>query len=224
MNDAPDLTPQAAYRTIKRRLMAGGFDSGQKLKPDLFKGDFGISASAMREVFLRLSHENLLEQEEQRGFHVPVASQQKLNELMQLRVLLECEGARQSIRLGDIEWEARLNAAHYKLAHLETKMRAAADLADHIPMWTRVDWEFHDTLLSACPSETLRQTHRNIYERFRLQVVLSLDSAGFREETLPEHEAILKAAIARDADACCRALHIHLQTFRENLLRQMTPA
>ncbi|WP_333821640.1 GntR family transcriptional regulator [Pinisolibacter sp.] len=224
MIDENDMTPSSAYRIIKRRLMAGGFAGGQKLRPDLHKDEFGISASAMREVFLRLSHEHLLEQEEQRGFHVPRASERRLTELMQLRILLECEGARQAIEFGDIEWEARLNAAHYKLAHLETKMRATSDLTQYIGMWTRVDWEFHDTLLSACPSETLRQTHRNIYERFRQQVVLTLDSAGFREETLPEHEAILQAAITRDAKACCRALESHLQTLREDLRRQKIPA
>jgi DNA-binding GntR family transcriptional regulator len=219
VQDESDQTPSSAYRVIKRRLMAGEFVGGQKLRPDLLKDEFGISASAMREVFLRLSHEHLLEQEEQRGFHVPPASEKRLNELMELRILLEREGARQSIEHGDIEWEARLNAAHYKLAHLETKMRAADDIGRYISIWTRVDWEFHDTLLSACPSQALRQTHCNIYERFRQQVVLNIETAGFREETLPEHEAILHAAIARDVEACCVAIGRHLRTLREDLRR-----
>lgn len=224
MEDVSGTTTSQAYRVFKQRLISGGFEGGQKLRPDSHSEEFKISSSAMREAFLRLAHENLLDQEEQRGFFVPHASEQALAELMELRLLLECEGARQSIVNGDIEWEAGLNAAHYKLAHLETKMRAANKISEFIPIWTRVDWEFHAMLLSACPSEALRQIHRNIYDRFRQQVVLTHRDAGFREETLPEHEAILRAAINRDTAACNEALRRHLQTFREDLQRRKVPA
>jgi DNA-binding GntR family transcriptional regulator len=224
MDGTVAMTPSSAYRAIKSRLLAGEYAAGARFRPDSFTSEFGISASAIREVFLRLAHEHLLDQEEQRGFHVPPASPSRLNELMRLRILLECEGARLSIENGDIEWEAMLNAAHYKLAHLETKMRAARDISEFIPIWVRTDWEFHDTLLSACGSQMLRQTHRNVYEQFRLQVVLSLDTAGFRSETLAEHAAILRAAIARDAAACAKAIDIHLQTYREHLPAQKKSA
>ncbi|MEZ5534225.1 MAG: GntR family transcriptional regulator [Thiolinea sp.] len=212
--DLADKSPAAVYHSLKCRLMSGEFSPGEKLRPDELKGQYQMSASAVREILLRLTHEKMLEQPEQRGFHVPFASDKLLEELMSLRILLECEGARQSIERGDIEWEARLNAAHHKLAHLESKMRDADSINTFIPIWTRVDWEFHDTLLSACPSATLRQTHRHVYERFRQQVVAALNAAGFREATLSEHEAILQAAINRDVAACQAAIHDHMQTFR----------
>ena len=209
-------SPSAAYHSLKCRLMSGEFEPGEKLRPDELKGQYQMSASAIREVLLRLTHEKILEQPEQRGFHVPYASEKLLEELMGLRILLECEGARQSIEHGDIEWEARLNAAHHKLAHLESKMREADSIDTFVPIWTRVDWEFHDTLLSACPSETLRQSHRHVYERFRQQVVAALKSAGFRQATLSEHEAILQGAINRDVAACQEAIYSHMQTFRDD--------
>lgn len=220
MNDVTAMRPSSVYRSFKARLVAGEFRAGEKLRPDAFKDSYGISASAMREIFLRLTYENLLTQEEQRGFRVPVADEKRLTDLMNLRILLECEGAKESILNGDLEWEARLSAAHHKLAHIEQKMKAAPDIAPFVPIWTRVDWEFHDTLLSACPSDILRATHRNIYERFRQQVVAELKSAGFREETIREHAAILKAAIERDIPACRSAIDAHLQTYRDDLRGQ----
>ncbi|MEZ5449987.1 MAG: FCD domain-containing protein [Thiolinea sp.] len=143
------------------------------MRPDELK-DQRHECQAMREVLMRLTQEQLLEQPEQRGFLVPGSLGKTLGELMDLRILLECEGARQSIAHGDLEWEARLNAAHHKLEHIESKMRTATDLMALIPIWTRVDWEFHDTLLSACPSDTLRQVHRQIYERSRQQVATAI--------------------------------------------------
>ena len=214
---APEATTSASvYQSVKARLMAGEFKAGEKLRPDIVKNTYAISASAMREIFLRLAYEKLLQLEEQRGFRVPDADEKRLTELMRLRIILECEGAKESILNGDVEWEARLNAAHYKLAHIEQKMKAAASVLPFIPLWTRIDWEFHDTLLSACPSDALRATHRNIYEQFRQQVVATVNRAGFRPETIVEHEAILRAAIARDIAGCQAAIDIHLQTYRED--------
>jgi DNA-binding GntR family transcriptional regulator len=205
------------YRSVKARLMAGEFPAGEKLRPDALRDTYDVSASAMREVFLRLAHERLLKQEEQRGFRVPEADARRLTELMNLRILLECEGAADSIRSGDVEWEAQLYAAHHKLGHIEQKMQDAGDIAPFIPIWTRIDWEFHDTLMSACTSVSLRAAHRNIYEQFRQQVVAEMSSAGFRPETIPEHAAILNAAVARDIPACQAAIAAHLQTYRRDV-------
>ncbi|MGG7564886.1 GntR family transcriptional regulator [Rhodovulum sp. DZ06] len=212
------MTLGAVHRSVKARIMAGEFPAGARLRPDALRGAYDVSASAMREVLLRLAVEGLVAQEEQRGFSVPTSDLALLGELMDLRVLLEGEGAVQSMRRGDMEWEAGLAAAHHKLAHIEARMRDAEDPAHLVPIWTRVDWEFHDALLSACPNRALREEHRAVYERFRQQVVAATPTAGFRHETIEEHEAILNAAVARDEDACRKAIRSHLWTYRDDMI------
>ncbi len=226
MTDPLDMAtasnPGSVYRSIRAQLMSGDFKPGEKLRPAQLAQTHKISASALREILLRLSHEKLLHQEEQRGFNVPETSQRHLLELMELRILLECEGARQSIINGDVEWEARLNAVHHKLVHIEQKMKLADAIEPYLQIWTRVDWEFHETLLSACPSGALRDTYRNIYEQFRQQVVAGLSSAGFRSETIGEHAAILQAALNRDVAACHVAITRHVQIVREKSAEHAT--
>ncbi len=136
---------------------------------------------------------------------------------MDVVILWECEGAADSIRNGDVACEAHLYAAHHKLVHIGQKMQDADDIQPFIPIWPRIDWEFHDTLLSACHSATLRATHRSIYEQFRQQVVAEMSTAGFRSETVPEHAAILEAAVARDIPACQAAITAHMQTYRRDV-------
>ena len=155
---------------------------------------------------------------EQRGFHIPESDLKLLHDLMELRALLEGEGAAQSLRMGDMEWEADLAAAHHKLAHIESRMADNGQLRELVPIWTRVDWEFHDTLLSACPSGALRETHRSVYERFRQQVVAATPDAGFRRETISEHAAILDAAVRRDEAATREAIRKHLWTYRDDMV------
>lgn len=212
------MTQAGVIRSMKARIMAGEFPAGMKLRPDALRGAYDVSASAMREALLRLSAEGLLAQEEQRGFHIPEADPKLLEELMDLRVLIEGEGAVQSMRQGDMEWEADLAAAHHKLAHIEGRMAEAEDHAPLVPIWTRVDWEFHQTLLSACPSGALRDAHRAVYERFRQQVVAATPDAGFRHETIREHEEIVNAAVARDEAALRLAIKQHLWTYREDMV------
>lgn len=211
------MTQGAVHRSMKARIMSGEFAPGAKMRADALRRSYDVSASAMREVFLRLTCEGLLAQEEQRGFHIPAADPDHLTQLMELRILLEVEGALASIRHGDLDWEAELAAAHHKLVHIESRMKETGDIAPYVAIWTRIDWEFHQALMAACPNKALLDAHASVYERFRQQVVAAVDTAGFRRETIPEHDAIMKAAVARDEDACRDAIRNHLRTYRDDV-------
>ena len=224
------VSPQAMYQSFKARLISGEFAAGERLRPDRFRDEYGMGATAIREVFLRLTGERLLTLEEQRGFHMPEASLETLEETLAYRLLLEAEGARLAFEKGDLEWEARLYAAHHKLAHvdeempmfadLDRRMKEMAEIKPLIPVWTRIDWEFHEVLMSACPSQTLRDAHRNSFERYRQQVVAILPTYGFRPETISQHAAILKAATDRDPEACRHAIEIHLTSHRDVIIER----
>jgi DNA-binding GntR family transcriptional regulator len=197
------------YEHVSQRLASGDFAAGARLKADQLRKDYGVSASTMREILFRLSCAGFVTFEEQRGFRVPPASLERLLEVRHLRVLVETEGARLAIANGDMEWEARLAAAHHKLAHIETKMRKTAHSRDNIAIWTRCDWEFHDTLLSACGSRLLQETLRGLFHRYRLLLVGLVTDYGFRRSTVDEHRAILEAALDRDSGRCAEAIRNH---------------
>lgn len=197
------------YDDISERLASGEFPAGSRLKADDLRKDYGVSASTMREVLFRLSYGGFAVFEEQRGFRVPPASAQRLLEVRHLRILVETEGARLAIEKGDMEWEARLNAAHHKLAHIEVKMRESGRLRENIAIWTRFDWEFHDTLISASGSQLLRETLQGLFFKYRLLLVGIVTDYGFRSGTVSEHKAILDAALERNAERCAEAIRQH---------------
>lgn len=198
-------------------LLSGEFLPGQKLKPAYLKTRYGISAGSMREVLLRLAGEGLVEAEDQKGFNVPEASLSRTAELLHLRGLIECEGARASIKHGDLEWEAQLNAAHHKLSHIEQHFKDSDNPIELLPIWTRADNEFHEALVSASGSQTLTELRANLFQRARQQVVACDPTFGFRQNTVLEHSAILNAAIARDSDACEKAIMSHLRSFHQTV-------
>lgn len=209
---------------LREDLIFGTWQPGERLRPQAMRERYGTTASVLREHLLRLSGEGLVALEEQRGFSAIRPDAQSFFEVRHLRLLLECEGARLSIRNGDLEWEAELAAAHHKLAHIEHRMRDSNDLRAHIEMWSRHDQAFHTALLAACGSDLLLREHARVYERFRLHVVAELRSWGYRGiVNVEEHGAILEAALARDPAACCAALDAHLAIYRNRDPRPVDP-
>ena len=206
----PDFIDQrSVYDSIRTRLAAGDLAPGRKLKPDELRADYGCSASMLREVLFRLACGGYVDFEEQRGFRVPSPSLERLMDIVRMRVLIETEAATLSIASGDMEWEARLNAAHHKLAHLEARMPHIDHLKEHVPIWTRFDLEFHDTLVSACGSRLMQDALHSLFYRYREQLVGLVHGYGFRQGIVEEHKAILDAALARDAPRCAEAIRNH---------------
>lgn len=198
------------YQDLKKRLIRNGFKHGAKLRAEVLKAEFGCSASTVREVLFRLSTVGLVDFQEQRGFRVPVQSPAKLIELTHLRVLLEGEGSVLSIRKGGISWEARLAAAHHKLSHIEKRIHAQDDPTDLIDIWFSSEDEFHQTLISACGSETLKQMHSRIYAQFRQQLMVADMRFNFISENIEHHASILEAALAGDEELTKARIHHHL--------------
>ena len=123
-----------------------------------------------------------------------------------LRQLLECHALRQSFAQGDIEWEARVIAAHHKLAQMEARM-ASGDRTD-TDLWKRYDWQFHQALVSACGSQVLMHAHAAIFERYLRYQMIALSYRGAIASA--EHLAMKEAALRRDSDEGCALLERHI--------------
>ena len=198
------------FGTLRYRLMTNGFAHGQKVRAEHLRQEFGCSASTIREALFRLSTLGLVEFRDQRGFRVPERSPQVLKELTHLRVLLEAEGTAMSIRFGGIAWEARLTAAHHQLSHLEMRLQTADDTAPFVDLWFAAERQIHETLISACGSDSLRSTHHQIYCRFRQQLMVEDRAFDFISNNIQHHQQILDAALAGDEMLTRQKIHDHL--------------
>lgn len=195
------------------RLISTEFKPGQKLKSDELRQIYGCSANTVREVMLRLSSVGLVTFEDQRGFRVTNLSEERRDDLTRFRILLEQEGATLSMRHGGLEWEAQLTAAHHKLRHIESKLAETGDVEGNLAIWTSADWEFHETLISACKSPLLCNTYQTIYNQFRQQLVSQRTgfTPAYFHTIIAEHQEILDAALSRKTSTCHAAIHAHLK-------------
>lgn len=198
------------YLNLQGRLVSAGFEHGAKLRAEVLSREYDCSASTIREALFRLSTLGLVNFQEQRGFRVPDRSPEKLMELTHMRVLLEGEGTVLSIHKGGVAWEARLTAAHHQLSHIEKRIHTTDVPADLVPIWFNAEREFHQTLISACGSETLKELHARVYAQFRQQLMVADRQFDFISDNIQHHAEILAAAVSGDENLTRHKIHDHL--------------
>lgn len=217
-NASPDL-PQAsigdnAYRRIRADIVFGRLQPGRKLKLDKLKADYGASVSTLREILNRLHSERLVVAEGQKGFEVAPVSIANLREVAALRQLLEGRALEQSFRAGDMDWEARVVAAHHRLSRMEERM-AQGDRTG-TEEWKQYDWQFHQALISACGSKMLIDTHAAVFDKYLRYQMIALSYRG--DIAAREHALLLDCALKRDAAQACDVLRRHVSGGVEHAL------
>lgn len=205
--DVNERIGDATYRRVRTDILFGRLAPGQRLRLEHMKNAYGASISTLRELLNRLASEGLVTAEGLRGFEVTPISIADLREVAAMRLLLECHAQKASFQAGDLEWEGRVVAGHYKLSLLEKHM-PSGDMSQ-IELWKRYDREFHHALISACDSTALLDTHAAIYDKYlRYQMV----AVVFRGEVAAiEHRELLAAALARDWRAAEAILIRHVE-------------
>lgn len=206
MSFTQETVGQRVYQRIRGDILFGRLAPGAKLKLDQLKAQYDISVSTLREILNRLTSEKFVLAEGQRGFEVSPISRQDLKEVAALRQLIEAHAIENAFAAGDVEWEARVVAAHHKLASMEDKM-ISGDRSE-TELWKRYDWQFHQTLISACGSQTMMETHASVFDKYLRYQIMAL---GFRGDVgIREHRMLLDCALARDARKAREVLAVHI--------------
>ena len=202
----PATVGESAYQKIRADIVFGRLPPGKKLKLERLKADYGASISTLREILNRLHSERLVVAEGQKGFEVAPVSIANLREIAALRQLLECRALEQSFRVGDVEWEGRVVSAHHRLARMEERM-AQGDRS-HTEEWKRYDWQFHQSLISACGSKMLIDNHAAVFDKYLRYQMIALSYRG--DIAANEHAELLACALERDAARACEVLKRHV--------------
>ncbi|PTE23363.1 GntR family transcriptional regulator [Cereibacter changlensis JA139] len=197
---------EAAFRQLRQDIIFGHLPPRRKLRLEKLSQEYDASVTTLREVLARLASEGLIVFEAQKGFEVAPVSAADLQEIAELRSLLECHALALSFDAGDLEWEARVVGAHHKLSRMEKRM-LSGDRSVTLD-WKSYDREFHVALISACGSAELLAAHRRIFDRFlRYQMLLVM----FRGDTAAaEHDSLLAAALQRDTAEAQTILGRHI--------------
>lgn len=205
--DIQETAGETAARQIRRDIVSGTLEPGARLRLEHLKDRYGVSVPTLREVLNRLTAENFVVAEGQRGFHVSPATKRELVELGDIRSLLESHAVSLSFARGDLDWEGRVVAAHHKLAAIEKRL-ISGDI-ERTAEWVRYDWEFHQALVSACDSQTLMDMLSSVFDRFLRYHVLARSFRG--APVSDDHRKLFELAMERSTAAATDLLRHHVE-------------
>jgi DNA-binding GntR family transcriptional regulator len=201
-----------AAQAIRQRILSGELQPGQPLRQETIAADLGISRIPVREALLLLEAEGLVRIVPHKGAVVAAFSLADVEELFELRRLLEPRLLRASA--------PELDAADFKALQAILTAYSGHIQAGNVIRWGELNTEFHLRLYAragqprteAFVSGLLVSSDR--YARIQLS---STDGVKRAEE---EHAALLKLCEARKVKEACRLLEAHIAGVGE-ALRQL---
>jgi DNA-binding GntR family transcriptional regulator len=163
----------------------------------------GVSRTPVREALFRLRNEGFLEVESKSGWFIKPIDFDKLDQLYDLRVVLELASvARLCSRSGDSPELDSLKAAWLvPPSERLSNMREVGAL----------DEQFHATLVRAAGNAEVARVHWDVTERIRIVRRLDFTRDDRVEATYIEHAKILRSILQRKPDQAQLLLRSHVE-------------
>ncbi|WP_447553890.1 DNA-binding transcriptional regulator CsiR [Vreelandella sp. EE22] len=202
----------SAYRDLKRDIIRGRYQAGEKLLMSLLKEHYGLSTGPLREALSQLVADRLVVAISQRGYRVAPMSLAELNDIYDARAQLEGLILGLAIERGSDDWEADVLATAHRLGKV-TDIDTPDDLLDK---WDQRHQAFHTAIASGCNSPHLLQMRESLFnqvERYRhLWLKETVMSTKALERKHQEHSALVEVILARHAERAANMMREHLMT------------
>lgn len=191
---------------VRQAIVSGQIGPNEIYSASALATRLGVSNSPVREAMLTLVNQGIMEPVPNRGFRTVPISEHDLDEIGEMRRMLEIPGVVALIdRASDEDIEA--------LRPLAEEIDSAARSGD-VPAFLDTDRRFHLNLLALGDNSRLVKTVAQLRDQTRLYGVTALAEQGTLQQTAPEHFEILDGLLARDAEAVERVMARHLDHIR----------
>ena len=209
-NQTASTYSDAVFEHLRSDIVGGIYAPNTKLAMKALSERFAVGSSPIREALHRLAGEGLVDFVGQRGFRVPPLSLADLNDLTDLRILLEAAAVKQALTHGDDAWEAGLVAAFHQLALFLKK----SDASYNTPAYERLHRQFHVQMYAGVVAPRLQALHSHLYDQAHRYRQAFTHEEVPPAKVLAEHKKLLTVFLARDVDAATAQMCRHLELTR----------
>lgn len=189
--------------TLRAAVISGELRPGVVYSAPSLATQFGVSATPVREAMLDLANEGLVEIVRNKGFRVTELSEKDLDDLSELRLLIEVPTVR---RIAEAGVSPEVLAELRPLAEEIEAAAARGDLIAHVA----ADMEFHLRLLSLAGNQHLVDTVRSLRSRSRIYGLRALVDRDALVPSAHEHAELLDLLATGDADGVERLMRHHI--------------
>jgi DNA-binding GntR family transcriptional regulator len=202
---------QLACDYVKSRIMNLNLKPGAYLTDSQIATEVNISRTPVREAFHRLEHEGLLVNQARRGWQVYTLSLQDIDQIFDIKEVLEGMTACQASRCQDENLRAALERALQCM--IAASQNGAADA------WHQADTDLHDTVFAMSGNERVARIVQNLNDQWHHVRIGFIALEGRMQRSSAEHEVIVAAILAGDGETAESLMRSHLNNLRQELVR-----
>ncbi len=200
--ERPSSLGERTYLALRDHLLSGGFVGGEPMQEEALAARFGVSRTPVREALARLASEGLLESSG-RSYLLPALSRQDIDDIYELRLLLEPEAIRQVTQ--------RLNGRK-QLKPIRDQLAAmvAAHAAGDVEAFSNANYRYRAAWLELIPNRRLLRAIEHYADHVRYLRVLTLGEVGTRVVVLKGLKRLAAAFAAGNPAEAAAAMREHL--------------
>lgn len=206
----PKSLAKIAYEKLRLSILNGEFHAGELYNEMALAKEMGISRTPVREALLELSSKGLVEFLPRRGIMISVLSKKDVEELFELRKVLE----RYFVS------KVSSDPGKYDFSKLEKciEEQKNAQNEKNIPKYLRANGEFHYILGEMCNNDRMRETYGNLVDLICLIALQGMESPLRIDHLINQHEAMLQALKNGETSMADALLTIHLKESKQAAL------
>ena len=201
----------AVYEKIKKRIIDGTLAPGLAINENEFAQDLKVSKTPVREALRELEREGFVENIPGRGSAVTHISFQHIQEIFELREIIECGVIKRAAMLCDIE---EVQAKKKELEQFYGKTNEAK-----VYNWGPEE-DVHQFVIKCVNNQKLHETYSgllNHIKRIRKHFGGRFSRKRY-DDIITEHIEILDALIEGNAERAEKAVQVHLRNAGSYLL------
>lgn len=214
MSDEKDIKRDQVVEYLFHAIQQGEINTGQTLSERAISAKLGVSRTPVREAFRQLEILGLVHSEPHKGCTVTSISSEQLEQLYDVREVLEGLGAKLMALRGDQQAIQHLG----KL--LDDAERYAS--SEDIHRLTKINAQFHMEIIRGSRNPYLQTMMQTLQTHIGLLMSTSLSQSGRPEQNLREHRMILSAIELGDGNLAESIAQFHVRNAYKNALRQLS--
>ena len=196
---------ERVYKSLLHAIVSGKLAPGTQITIGKLSAQFGVSLMPVREALRKLEAGKFISIQRNRRIAIQELSKDDLNELLQIRLKLECMAARKAMK----------NSTNEMVEGLERLLREVK-AAKNPEEFLEKNKEFHHTLYRNANMPILQETIENLWWRLSPYLhIYTEEVPNYKALKIQYHEGILQGVREKNPGEVCKWLALDLKKAAE---------